>query len=98
MALTVRTVAVEPRYIPSLSMFPTFEIGDQLAVDKLSVKFSRPYQRKDVVVFRPPPTFREFSNLGSEEVCFTEKKPRLGTTCLSYLIAFVCILLLTQAV
>lgn len=49
-------------------MFPTFEIGDQLAVDKISVKFSRPYQRKDVVVFRPPPAFREFSDLPAEEV------------------------------
>lgn len=49
-------------------MFPTFEIGDQLAVEKLSVKFSRPYQRKDVVVFYPPPKFREFSAMGEQEV------------------------------
>ncbi|CAN0484229.1 unnamed protein product, partial [Scytosiphon promiscuus] len=62
LALVVRTFAVEPRYIPSLSMFPTFEVGDQLAVDKLSVRLSRPYQRKDVVVFHPPPKFSEFSS------------------------------------
>lgn len=68
LALIVRTVAVEPRFIPSLSMYPTFEIGDQLAVDKLSVRFARPYQRKDVVVFHPPPKFSEFSNRGSDEV------------------------------
>lgn len=49
-------------------MYPTFEIGDQLAVDKLSVKFSRPYQRKDVVVFHPPPKFSEFSDRGPDEV------------------------------
>lgn len=67
-ALTVRTVALEPRYIPSLSMFPTFEIGDQLAVDKLSAKLSRPYQRKDVVVFYPPPSFSEYSTRGTNEV------------------------------
>lgn len=68
LALVVRTVAVEPRYIPSLSMFPTFEVGDQLAVDKLSVRLSRPYQRKDVVVFRPPPKFSEFSSRGADDV------------------------------
>ncbi|CAM9204790.1 unnamed protein product [Ascophyllum nodosum] len=66
-ALTIRTVALEPRYIPSLSMFPTFEVGDQLAVDKLSAKLSRPYQRKDVVVFYPPPAFLEFSTRGTNE-------------------------------
>lgn len=68
LALVVRSVALEPRFIPSLSMFPTFEIGDQLAVDKLSSKLSRPYQRKDVVVFYPPPKFSEFSNRGKNDV------------------------------
>mmetsp|Transcript_10751 Transcript_10751/g.27160 ORF Transcript_10751/g.27160 Transcript_10751/m.27160 type:complete len:170 (-) Transcript_10751:356-865(-) len=53
-------VIVEPRYIPSLSMFPAFEVGDQLAVEKVTKLYS-PYQRDEVIVFRPPPAFFELS-------------------------------------
>jgi len=64
-ALVLRTFVVEPRWIPSLSMYPTFDIGDQLAVDKLS-KVARPYQRRDVVVFTPPDAFSIFSDRRGE--------------------------------
>lgn len=57
-AIFVRTFIVEPRYIPSLSMYPTFDIGDQFLVDKLS-RYSRPPSDDDVVVFEPPPALRE---------------------------------------
>ena len=56
-ALVVRALLIEPRYIPSLSMFPTFDIGDQLLVDKISSKVNRPYQRRDVIVFNPSQTY-----------------------------------------
>ncbi|CAE7942814.1 PLSP1 [Symbiodinium sp. KB8] len=55
-ALLIRGFLVEPRFIPSLSMYPNFDIGDQLTVDKVSKRW-REYQRRDVVVFNPPPAF-----------------------------------------
>ena len=56
-ALLIRTTIIEPRYIPSLSMYPTFDIGDQLAVEKVSKRI-RPMERNQVVVFNPPQNFR----------------------------------------
>jgi len=55
-ALFVRMFLLEPRFIPSLSMFPTFDIGDQLLVDKIS-HFGRDYKKRDVIVFTPPQTY-----------------------------------------
>ena len=40
--LAIRLLIVEPRYIPSLSMFPSFEINDQLAVEKVEGCASNP--------------------------------------------------------
>ncbi|PXF41529.1 Chloroplast processing peptidase [Gracilariopsis chorda] len=57
-ALFVRSTMVEPRYIPSLSMYPTFEVGDQFLVDKLS-RIVRPPHENDIVVFEPPTVLRE---------------------------------------
>lgn len=61
-ALLLRTLIIEPRYIPSLSMYPTFDIGDQLAVEKVSKRI-RPMERKEVVVFNPPATFRDIMDV-----------------------------------
>jgi len=57
-ALLLRLLIIEPRYIPSLSMYPTFEVGDQLAVEKVTKRI-RPFNRNEVVVFNPPERFRE---------------------------------------
>lgn len=57
-ALCVRFTIVEPRFIPSLSMFPTFDIGDQLAVEKVTKRI-KPFYRNEVVVFRPPQAFKD---------------------------------------
>mmetsp|Transcript_5026 Transcript_5026/g.10977 ORF Transcript_5026/g.10977 Transcript_5026/m.10977 type:complete len:342 (+) Transcript_5026:62-1087(+) len=54
-AVLLRTFVVEPRYIPSTSMYPTFQIGDQLMVEKISgAWFKRRLSRGDVVIFSPP--------------------------------------------
>mmetsp|Transcript_13012 Transcript_13012/g.40060 ORF Transcript_13012/g.40060 Transcript_13012/m.40060 type:complete len:281 (+) Transcript_13012:230-1072(+) len=52
-ALAFRTFIMEPRFIPSLSMFPTFDVGDQLLVEKVT-KFFRGFHAGDIVVFDPP--------------------------------------------
>ena len=52
-AFLVRTFVAEPRYIPSDSMLPTLEVGDRIAVEKVSYRFHPP-QAGDVVVFQPP--------------------------------------------
>lgn len=57
-ALLLRFTIIEPRYIPSLSMYPTFDVGDQLAVEKVTKRI-KPFYRNEVVVFNPPETFRE---------------------------------------
>jgi signal peptidase I len=53
-ALTVRVLIAEPRYIPSNSMDPTLHIGDRLLVEKISYYWQPPH-RGDIVVFAPPP-------------------------------------------
>ena len=59
--LAIRIAIVEPRYIPSLSMYPTFDVNDQLAVEKVS-KWLHPPARRDVVVFDPPPLFWDLTS------------------------------------
>ena len=54
MAVAIRWLIAEPRYIPSDSMLPTLEVGDRLVVEKISYRLHPPH-RGDVVVFEPPP-------------------------------------------
>jgi signal peptidase I len=57
-ALLIRFTIIEPRFIPSLSMYPTFDVGDQLAVEKVTKRI-KPLYRNEVVVFNPPQMFRD---------------------------------------
>jgi signal peptidase I len=51
--IPVRVFIAEPFVVSGSSMFPTFENGNYLIVDKISYKLSDP-QRDDVVVFKYP--------------------------------------------
>lgn len=58
LAIGIRTLVAEARYIPSSSMEPTLEINDRLIIEKISYRFRTP-RRGDVVVFSPTDKLRE---------------------------------------
>jgi signal peptidase I len=55
-ALGIRHVLVEARYIPSGSMLPSLQIQDRLLVEKLTYR-RQPPRRGEIVVFRSPHRF-----------------------------------------
>lgn len=55
LAFGIRTFVAEARYIPSSSMEETLQINDRLIIEKISYRLHDP-ERRDIVVFRAPPT------------------------------------------
>lgn len=59
----LRTYVVQSFSIPSLSMYPTLQVGDRIIVNKLSYDFHGVH-RGDIVVFaRPPLEDQEYADL-----------------------------------
>jgi len=58
-SLAIRWLIAEPRYIPSLSMYPNFDIGDRFVAEKVTYRFQPP-RRGDVIVFRAPDAVRQY--------------------------------------
>jgi signal peptidase I len=61
--VVLRTYVVQSFSIPSLSMYPTLQVGDRIIVDKLSYHLHAVH-RGDIVVFaRPPLEDQEYADL-----------------------------------
>ena len=58
-ALLLRWLVIEPRWIPSGSMLPTLELQDRILVEKLRPKLERPLANGTIVVFHAPPVLVE---------------------------------------
>jgi len=54
-ALLLRWLVVEPRWIPSGSMLPTLQLQDRILVEKVRPHLGRNFKPGTVVVFHPPP-------------------------------------------
>jgi len=59
LALLLRWVVVEPRWIPSGSMLPTLQLQDRVLVEKVRPRLGLPMRSGTIVVFHPPSALLE---------------------------------------
>lgn len=64
-AIFVRILIAEPRFIPSNSMEPTLHVGDRLLIEKVAY-YLHPPRAGDIIVFQPPPQLREYGYTGRQ--------------------------------
>ena len=54
LALLLRWIVIEPRWIPSGSMLPTLRLQDRILVEKVRPRLKLPFHPGQIVVFHPP--------------------------------------------
>ena len=54
LALLLRWLVIEPRWIPSGSMLPTLQLQDRILVEKIRPRLPAPLPLGTIVVFHPP--------------------------------------------
>ncbi|MEB3307830.1 MAG: signal peptidase I [Cyanobacteriota bacterium] len=59
LALILRWLVIEPRWIPSGSMLPTLQLQDRVLVEKIRSHRDQPLPLGSVVVFLPPPALSD---------------------------------------
>jgi signal peptidase I len=59
LALLLRWMVIEPRWIPSGSMLPTLQLKDRILVEKLRPRLAGALATGTIVVFHPPAPLRE---------------------------------------
>eukprot|EP01025_Chloroclados_australasicus_P019753 TRINITY_DN2081_c0_g1_i2.p1 TRINITY_DN2081_c0_g1~~TRINITY_DN2081_c0_g1_i2.p1 ORF type:complete len:302 (+),score=30.72 TRINITY_DN2081_c0_g1_i2:139-1044(+) len=53
-ALAIKAFIGEARFIPSLSMYPTFDVGDRFIADKITYRWQRDPEPGEIILFKPP--------------------------------------------